>query len=226
MHHEQSGGSVENESKELKRQTSSITTEDDANSASSSSSSLRDLYLKDVTEGDLHGDDPAWRRVHPNPLAINGPEIPPRLRQQRQHRHHATGNDVLPPPDAPPAPPLQQAPPEEYDPAQPTPYPDHPDAAAAAAANERGGVNGADGGGGSGGRGGRGEVLDGDDQGSRLLERAFVLIGQEMIGHRTKLGKGVFLVCAKNAFVPVKRDNSMNTFSRISTVPRGSERSE
>ena len=198
MHHEQSGGgSVENESKELKRQTSSITTEDDANSASSSSSSsssLRDLYLKDVTEGDLHGDDPAWRRVHPNPLAINGPEIPPRLRQQRQHRHHATGNDVLPPPDAPPAPPLQQAPPE-YDPAQPTPYPDagavhpphHPDAAVAAAANERGGVNSA--GGGGGGRGGRGDVVDGDDQGSRLLERAFVLIGQEMIGHRTKLGK-------------------------------------
>ena len=40
------------------------------------------------------------------------------------------------------------------------------------------------------------------------------------------LDKGVFLVSAKNAFVPVKRDNSMNTYSRISTVPRGSERSE
>ena len=38
--------------------------------------------------------------------------------------------------------------------------------------------------------------------------------------------KGVFLVSAKNAFVPVKRDNSMNTYSRISTLPRGSERSE
>ena len=38
--------------------------------------------------------------------------------------------------------------------------------------------------------------------------------------------KGVFLVTTKNAFVPVKRDNSVNTYSRISTVPRGSERSE
>ena len=38
--------------------------------------------------------------------------------------------------------------------------------------------------------------------------------------------QGVFLVSAKNAFVPVKRDNSVNTYLRISTVPRGSERSE
>ena len=38
--------------------------------------------------------------------------------------------------------------------------------------------------------------------------------------------QGVFLVKMKNAFVPVKRDNSVNTYSRISTVPRGSERSE
>ena len=38
--------------------------------------------------------------------------------------------------------------------------------------------------------------------------------------------EGVFLVSAKNAFVSVKRDNSVNTYSRISTVPRGSERSE
>ena len=37
---------------------------------------------------------------------------------------------------------------------------------------------------------------------------------------------GVFLVSAKNAFVPVKHDNSVNIYSRISTVPRGSERSE
>ena len=37
------------------------------------------------------------------------------------------------------------------------------------------------------------------------------------------LTKGVFLVKTKNAFVPVKRDNSMNTYSRISTVPLGSE---
>ena len=35
--------------------------------------------------------------------------------------------------------------------------------------------------------------------------------------------KGVFLVSAKNAFVPVKCDNSVNTYSRISPVPRGSE---
>ena len=38
--------------------------------------------------------------------------------------------------------------------------------------------------------------------------------------------EGVFPVSTKNAFVPVKRDNSVNTYSRISTVPRGSERSE
>ena len=37
---------------------------------------------------------------------------------------------------------------------------------------------------------------------------------------------GVFLVKTKNAFAPVKRDNSVNTYSRISTVPCGSERSE
>ena len=39
-------------------------------------------------------------------------------------------------------------------------------------------------------------------------------------------GEGVFLVSTKNAFVPVKRNNSVNTYSKISTVPRGSERSE
>ena len=38
--------------------------------------------------------------------------------------------------------------------------------------------------------------------------------------------KGVFLVSAKNAFVPLERNHSVNTYSRISTVPRGSERSE
>ena len=32
--------------------------------------------------------------------------------------------------------------------------------------------------------------------------------------------KGVFLVKMKNAFVPVKRNHSVNTYSRISTVPR------
>ena len=39
-------------------------------------------------------------------------------------------------------------------------------------------------------------------------------------------GEGVFLVSAKNAFALVKRDNSVNTYSRISTVPQRSERSE
>ena len=38
--------------------------------------------------------------------------------------------------------------------------------------------------------------------------------------------QGVFLVKMKKAFVPVKRDHSVNTYSGISTVPRGSERSE
>jgi len=42
----------------------------------------------------------------------------------------------------------------------------------------------------------------------------------------TNLNKSVFLVSAKNAFVPLKRDNNVITNSRISTVPRGSERSE
>ena len=37
---------------------------------------------------------------------------------------------------------------------------------------------------------------------------------------------GVFLLTTKNAFVPVKRDNSVDTYLRISTVPWGSERSE
>ena len=40
------------------------------------------------------------------------------------------------------------------------------------------------------------------------------------------LNKGVFLVKMKNAYEPVKCDNSGNTYSRISTVPRGSERSK
>ena len=30
--------------------------------------------------------------------------------------------------------------------------------------------------------------------------------------------EGVFLVKMKNAFVPVKRDNTVNTYSRFSTV--------
>ena len=38
--------------------------------------------------------------------------------------------------------------------------------------------------------------------------------------------KGVFLVKMKNAFVPVKRVYSVNTYSRISTVLRGSEQNE
>ena len=40
------------------------------------------------------------------------------------------------------------------------------------------------------------------------------------------LNKGVFLVKMKNAYEPVKCDNSGNTYSRISTVPRGSEQSK
>ena len=43
---------------------------------------------------------------------------------------------------------------------------------------------------------------------------------------RQELVAKITQVSAKNAFVPVKRDNSVNTYSRISTVPRGSERSE
>ena len=48
------------------------------------------------------------------------------------------------------------------------------------------------------------------------------------VGFRSSRGdeEGVFLVKMKNAFVPVKRDNSVNTYSRILNVPRGSERSE
>ena len=46
------------------------------------------------------------------------------------------------------------------------------------------------------------------------------------LGYYTDWTWGVFLVKTKNAFVPVERDNSVNTYSRISTVPRGSERSE
>ena len=38
--------------------------------------------------------------------------------------------------------------------------------------------------------------------------------------------EGVFLVKMKNAFDPVKRIHSLNTYFRISTVPRWSERSE
>ena len=46
------------------------------------------------------------------------------------------------------------------------------------------------------------------------------------IMNETYRSLGVFLVSAKNAFVPVKHNNSMNTYSSISTVPRGSEQSE
>ena len=38
--------------------------------------------------------------------------------------------------------------------------------------------------------------------------------------------KDVFLVMTKNAFIPAKCVHSVNTYSRISTVPRWSERSE
>ena len=40
------------------------------------------------------------------------------------------------------------------------------------------------------------------------------------------LAMGVFLVTKIISIVPVKYDNSVNTYSRISTVPRGSEQSD
>ena len=43
-----------------------------------------------------------------------------------------------------------------------------------------------------------------------------VLVGR--VSPETSQTKGVFLVSTKNAFVPVKRNHSMNTYSRISTV--------
>ena len=52
------------------------------------------------------------------------------------------------------------------------------------------------------------------------------IFSQQNSPHFVKSNQGVFLVSAKNAFVPVERDNSVNTYSRFSTVPRGSERSE
>ena len=109
--------------------------------------------------------------------------MPPRLRQQHQqqrHHRHQHGNNILPPPDAPPAPPKPAPPGHEL------PFPTDETAAAAAAAELAAGGNG---GSGVGGSRSVAEVINGEDQGSRLLERAFVLIGQEMIGHRTKLGK-------------------------------------
>ena len=42
-------------------------------------------------------------------------------------------------------------------------------------------------------------------------------------GYTGTHGKVAFLVKMKNAFKPVKRDHSVNTYPRISTVPRGSE---
>ena len=58
------------------------------------------------------------------------------------------------------------------------------------------------------------------------------LVAFNSINHRAavsnlfSLSLGVFLVTNENAFPPVKRNNSVNTYSRISTVPRGNERSE
>ena len=43
---------------------------------------------------------------------------------------------------------------------------------------------------------------------------------------QTRDDLGVFLVMTKNAFLTIKRDYIVNTYSRISTVPRGSERSK
>ena len=39
-------------------------------------------------------------------------------------------------------------------------------------------------------------------------------------------GTGVFIVTAKNMFLPIERVISVNIYSRISTIPQGSERSE
>ena len=63
-------------------------------------------------------------------------------------------------------------------------------------------------------------VLVSLSDGSLVCQTWFVSVG----GSLTNLG--VFLVSAKNAFVPLERDNSVNTYSRISTVSQGSERSE
>ena len=41
-----------------------------------------------------------------------------------------------------------------------------------------------------------------------------------------RVNEGVFPVKMKNAFLPVKCDNSVNRYSRISTVPQESEQSE
>ena len=53
----------------------------------------------------------------------------------------------------------------------------------------------------------------------QLAEKQFQQIQREMLadGNFTQelIGKGVFLVKMKNAFEPVKRDNSVNTYSRI-----------
>ena len=59
------------------------------------------------------------------------------------------------------------------------------------------------------------EAIDGSGVGSMRADKTMA-----------KLPMGVFLVKTKNAFVPVKRDHSVNTYLRISTVPRGSEQNE
>ena len=41
-----------------------------------------------------------------------------------------------------------------------------------------------------------------------------------------KGSQGVFLVTAKNAFLPIEHVYRVNTYLRILTVPQGSERSE
>ena len=55
---------------------------------------------------------------------------------------------------------------------------------------------------------------------------SLIVVVHPFLENKANTSKGVILVKMKNAFEPVKRDHSVNTYSRISTVPRGSERSE
>ena len=69
----------------------------------------------------------------------------------------------------------------------------------------------------------RGERIEqGSGRGRGEMERQGVETKNETNKRRKGVemeGMGVFLVMTKNAFVPVKCDNSVNTYSRISTVP-------
>ena len=64
---------------------------------------------------------------------------------------------------------------------------------------------------------GQGLVVESETESSAKI-RFFIVLSSNMT-------LGVFLVKMKTAFVPVKRVHSANTYSKISTVPQGSERS-